>query len=55
MARMNDRLPVPSGHHYRPGDHAGGPDVERDAGVAEAPAEQLPAAVFGDEPGLPRQ
>jgi hypothetical protein len=28
----------------------GGPDVERDARVAQAPAEQLPAAVFGDEP-----
>jgi hypothetical protein len=29
----------------------GGPDVERDAQVAQAPAEQLPAAVFADEPG----
>ena len=29
----------------------GGPDVDWDARVAQAPAEQLPAAVFGDEPG----
>jgi predicted MFS family arabinose efflux permease len=28
-----------------------GPDVDWDARVAQAPAEQLPAAVFGDEPG----
>jgi hypothetical protein len=31
-------------------ERSGGPDVERDALVAQAPAEQLPAAVFGDEP-----
>jgi hypothetical protein len=28
----------------------GGPDVERDARVAQAPAEQFPPAVFADEP-----
>jgi hypothetical protein len=32
-------------------ERSGGPDLEREARVAQAPAEQLPAAVFGDEPG----